>query len=66
MLKIHEAGPQKYVNWELSDVQTGLEEAQKPEIKLPTSTRSQKKQESSRKTSTYASSSPVFLMMYSA
>ena len=24
MLKIHEAGPQKYVNWELSDVQAGF------------------------------------------
>uniref|UniRef100_A0A4W2GK25 Reverse transcriptase domain-containing protein n=1 Tax=Bos indicus x Bos taurus TaxID=30522 RepID=A0A4W2GK25_BOBOX len=32
-----------------------LEKAEAPEIKLPTSTRSQKKQENSRKTSTYAS-----------
>ena len=32
-----------------------LEKAEEPEIKLPTSTRSQKKQENSRKTSTSAS-----------
>ena len=32
-----------------------LEKAEEPEIKLPTPTRSQKKQENSRKTSTYAS-----------
>ena len=32
-----------------------LESAEEPEIKLPTPTRSQKKQENSRKTSTYAS-----------
>ena len=54
-LKILQSRLQQYVNWELSDVQAGLEEAQRPEIKLPTSTRSQKMQESSRKTSTYAS-----------
>jgi len=33
----------------------GLEKAEEPEIKLPTSIRSSKKQESSRKTSTSAS-----------
>ena len=33
----------------------GLEEAEAPEIKLPTSFGSQKKQKNSRKTSTYAS-----------
>ena len=32
-----------------------LESAEEPEIKLPTPTRSQKKQENYRKTSTYAS-----------
>ena len=32
-----------------------LEKAEEPEIKLPTSLRSSKKQEKSRKTSTYAS-----------
>ena len=42
------------MNYELSDVQTGLEKAEEPEIKLPTSTGSSKKQESSRKTSTSA------------
>ena len=35
---------------ELPDVQAGLEKAEEPEIKLPTSTGSWKKQESSRKT----------------
>ena len=39
------------MNRELPDVQTGLEKAEEPEIKLPTSTGSWKKQESSRKTS---------------
>ena len=42
---------QQYVNWELSDVQ---EKAEEPEIKLPTSAGSWKKQESSRKTSVSA------------
>ena len=55
MCRILQARLQQYVNWELSDAQAGLEEAQKPETKLPTSTKSQKKQASSRKTSTYAS-----------
>ena len=36
------------------NVQAGLEKAEEPEIKLPTSLGSQKKQESSRTTSTYA------------
>ena len=39
------------MNRELPDVQTGLEKAEEPEIKLPTSAGSLKKQESSRKTS---------------
>ena len=51
MLKILQARLQQYVNRELSDVQAGLEKAEEPEIKLPTSTGSWKKQESSRKTS---------------
>ena len=42
---------QQYVNPELPDVQAGLEKAEEPEIKLPTSAGSSKKQESSRKTS---------------
>ena len=38
------------MNCELPDVQTGfLEKAEEPEIKLPTSARSSKKHESSRK-----------------
>ena len=39
------------MNRELPDVQAGLEKAEEPEIKLPASTGSLKKQESSRKTS---------------
>ena len=42
------------MNHELPDIQTGLEKTEEPEIKLPTSVRSQKKQESSRKISTFA------------
>ena len=45
---------QQYMNHELPDVQAGLEKSEEPEIKLPTSTGSLKKQESSRKTSTFA------------
>ena len=51
MLKIFQARLQQYVNFELPDVQAGFEKAEEPEIKLPTSTGSLKKQESSRKTS---------------
>ena len=52
MLKILQARLQQYVNGELQDVQAlVLEKAEEPEIKLPTSTGSSKKQESSRKTS---------------
>ena len=51
MLKILQARLQQYVNRELPDVQAVLEKAEKPEIKLPTSAGSWKKQESSRKTS---------------
>ena len=51
MLKILQARLQQYVNRELLDVQDGLEKAEEPEIKLPTSAGSLKKQESSRKTS---------------
>ena len=39
------------MNHELPDVQAGLEKTEEPEIKLPTSAGSSKKQESSRKTS---------------
>ena len=52
MLKILQARLQQYVNCELPDVQAGfLEKSEEPEIKLPTSAGSWKKQESSRKTS---------------
>ena len=54
MLKILQATLQQFVNRELPDVQAGLEKAKEPEIKLPTSVGSLKKQESSRKTSTSA------------
>ena len=51
MLKILQARLQKYMNRELPDVQAGFKKAEEPEIKLPTSAGSRKKQESSRKTS---------------
>ena len=51
MLKILQARLQQYVNWDLPDVQVDLEKTEEPEIKLPTSVGSWKKQESSRKTS---------------
>ena len=51
MLKIIQAKLQQYVNCELPDVQAGFRKGRGPEIKLPTSTGSSKKQESSRKTS---------------
>ena len=51
MLKILQARLQQYMNCELPDVQAGLEKAEEPEVKLPTSTGSWKKQESSIKTS---------------
>ena len=51
MLKILQVWLQQYVKHELPDV---LEKAEEPEIKLPASTGSSKKQENSRKTSTSA------------
>ena len=54
MLKILQARLQQYVNCELPDVQADFKRAEEPEIKLPTSTGSLKKQESSRKASTSA------------
>ena len=54
MLKILQARLQQYVNRELPDIQAGFRKAEEPEIKLPTSAGSWKKQESSRKTSTSA------------
>ena len=56
MLIILQARLQQYVNCELNFqmFKLDLEKAEEPEIKLPTSTGSSKKQESSRKTSTSA------------
>ena len=51
MLKILQAKLQQYMNWKLSDVQAEFRKAGESEIKLPTSTGSSKKQQSSRKTS---------------
>ena len=51
MLKILHDWLQQYVNCELPGVHLVLEKAEEPEIKLPISTGSLKKQESSRKTS---------------
>ena len=55
MLKILHARLQQYVNQQLPDVQAGFRKGKEPEIKLPTSPGSWKKQESSRKTSISAS-----------
>ena len=51
MLKILQARLQQYVNHEFQMFKLVLEKAEEPEIKLPTSAGSWKKQESSRKTS---------------
>ena len=51
MLRILQARLQQYMNHEIPDVQAVSEKAEEPEIKLPTSIESSKKQESSRKTS---------------
>ena len=48
MFKILQARFQQYMNNELPDIQADLEKAEEPEIKLPTSAGSWKKQESSR------------------
>ena len=52
MLKILQAWLQQYMNFQI--VNLDLEKAEEPEINLPTSARSSKKQESSRNTSTSA------------
>ena len=51
MLKILQAKLQQYMNRELLTFKLVFEKAEEPEIKLPTSAGSWKKQESSRKTS---------------
>ena len=50
MLKILQARPQQHINREFQMYKLVLEKAEEPEIKLPTSAGSLKKQESSRKT----------------
>ena len=50
MLKILQARLQQYVNCQHPDVKARFIKAKEPEIKLPTSTGSSKKQESSRNT----------------
>ena len=54
MLIIVQARHQQYMNHELPDFQAGFRKGEEPEIKLPTSPGSSKKQENSRKTSIYA------------
>ena len=54
MLKILQARLQQYVNHEFPDVQVGFRKAEEPEIKLPISAGSSKKQGSFRKTSVSA------------
>ena len=51
MLQILQAKLQQYMNREIPDVQAGFRKGDEPEIKLPTSVGSLKRQESSRKTS---------------
>ena len=61
MLKILQARLQQYVNHELQMFKLDLGKAEEPEIKLPISIESSKKQESSRKNSTFALlTKPVF------
>ena len=48
MLKIPQVRLQQYMNRELPDVQAALGKAEEPEITLPTSNGSSKKQESCR------------------
>ena len=54
ILKILQARLQQYMNRDFQMFKLDLEKAEEPEIKLPTSAVSLKKQESSRKTSTSA------------
>ena len=54
MLKILQASLQQYMTVNFQMFKLDLEKAKEPEIKLPTSSGSSKKQENSRKTSTSA------------
>ena len=51
MLKILQVRHQQYMNHEIPMFKLGLEKTEEPGIKLPTSVGSERKQESSRKTS---------------
>ena len=53
MFKILQARPQQDMNEDFKMFKWYLEKAEEPEIKLPTSAGSLKKQESSRKASTF-------------
>ena len=53
-MKILQARLQQYLNLEFPDVQAGFRKGRGTEIKLPTFVGSWKKQENSRKTSTFA------------
>jgi len=55
MLKILQARLKQYMNRELQMFKLDFKKAEEPEIKLPTSTGSSKKQQSCRKTSASAS-----------
>ena len=63
MLKILQARREQYLNCELQIFKPDLEKAEEPEIKLPTSIESSKKQESSRKISTTLLTIPKPLTM---
>ena len=64
MLKILQARLQQYVNHELPDVEAGFIKAEEREVKFPISVGSSKKQEGSRKISTFALL-PKFLLCQS-
>ena len=64
MLKILQAGFNNTWTVNFQMFKLVLEKAEEPEIKLPTSTESLKKQESSRKTSTSASLTKLKLLLY--
>ena len=64
MLKILHDWLQQYVNCELPGVHLVLEKAEEPEIKLPISVGSLKKQENSRKTSTALLTMPKLLSVW--
>ena len=62
MFKILQPRLQQYMNQELPDVQQDLEKAEEPEIEVPTSAGSVKKQRNSRKIPTFASLTTLKLL----